>query len=233
MDLKGKSILITGGSRGIGRATAILAGKQGANVAINYFKDKKSATATTREVEKAGGKAAIVQGDVAKSTDATRMIKKTKEKFGSLDILINNAGLSAGFKPLEEVSLAKWHQVVDVNVKGVINTTYAVIPIMQKQKGGGVIVNIASGAGKSGIPNLSVYSATKFAVLGFTDAMGKELADRNVRVYAVCPGMTATDMTGHQGMPVEKVGQKIIKAASESLNLRPGENTEIYRKIKT
>jgi short-subunit dehydrogenase len=121
------------------------------------------------------------------------------------------------------------HRMIDVNVKGVVSMVYAVVPIMEKQKAGGVIINIASGAGKTGYPNLAVYSATKFAVIGFTQGIGKELAEENIRVYAVCPGMTATDMTGFSGMPPEKVAKRILEAATERLGLSPGEDTEVYR----
>lgn len=228
MDLKGKTILITGASRGIGRATAILAGSMGARIAINYEKQSKLAEEAAEFVRRAGGQAVTIRGDVSVSADAEKIVGETVKKFGALDVLINNAGI-VSWKLMTDENIGYLQRMVDVNFNGVVNMTYAAIPIMRKQKTGGVIVNIASGAGKTGYPHLAVYSATKFAVIGFTQGIGKELVEKHIRVYAVCPGMTATDMTGYSGMPPEKVAQRILEAATEKLGLQPGEDTEIYQ----
>lgn len=226
MDLKGKSILVTGSSRGIGQATAILVAKQGANVAINYQNSKSKAEQTAKQIEKLGVKVIVVQGDVSLPQEAKKIIATTYKELGSLDVLVNNAAI-VSWENFEVENLQMLHQIVDVNLNGVINMTYETIPLMRKQKQGGVIVNISSDAGKTGYAGLAVYCATKFAVLGLTESLGKEFKNQ-IRVYAVCPGAVATDMTGNQGMPPEKVAKRIIETASESLRLKNGGNTEIY-----
>jgi 3-oxoacyl-[acyl-carrier protein] reductase len=178
-------------------------------------------------IQRSRGEVITVQGDVADVADVKKIIRETMKKYHTIDFLVNNAGVLS-WKPLVEEKIENLHRLIDVNIKGIINTTYSVVPIMEEQNEGGVIVNIASGAGKTGYPNLAVYSATKFAVLGFTQAIAQELIDKNIRVYAVSPGMTATDMTGGEGMPPQKVANRILETISESSGLKPGEDTEIY-----
>ena len=131
------------------------------------------------------------------------------------------------YKDFEETSPQEIDWQIDVNIRGLIHLTHIILPIMQKQKDG-VIVNISSGAGRQGFPGYAVYCATKFAVLGFTQALAQEVEKDNIRIYAVCPGTTATDMTGHAGMSAEKVARKIIECVKEELGLSPGDDTEIY-----
>ncbi|MBI2405698.1 SDR family NAD(P)-dependent oxidoreductase [Candidatus Microgenomates bacterium] len=114
-----------------------------------------------------------------------------------------------------------------MNISGLIHLTNIILPIMQKQKDG-IIVNISSGAGKRGGAKMAVYSATKFAVIGFTQSLAQEVEKNNIRVYAVCPGTTATEMGDYTGIPPEKVARRIIKCVKEELGLSPGEDTEIY-----
>jgi 3-oxoacyl-[acyl-carrier protein] reductase len=227
MDLAGKTVLVTGGSRGIGRATCVALARGRARVAVNYVKHDDEAADTLELIKKAGGEGFVVQGDVAEIHDATRMLKQTVERMGTIDILINNAAVIS-YKAVEEEKIRRLHRILDVNVKGMVNMTYAAIPYMKVQPDGGVIVNISSDAGKTGYAGMAVYSASKFAVLGFTQAVADEVKEYNIRVYAVCPGTTATDMSGGTGMDPEKVADHIVSTAQEKLGLNPGEDTEIY-----
>ena len=222
MVIEGKTVLITGASRGIGRETAILMAKGGAKVAVNYVKHEEEAGEVKKELKKLGAEVMLIQGDVADEMQCRSMVKKVVDNFGSIDVLVNNAGIIS-WKPMEEERLRRLHRILDVNVKGMVNMTYETVKVMKEQSDGGVIVNIASGAGKTAYPNLAVYSASKFAVMGFTKAVAPEVVDDNIRVYAVCPGMTATDMTGGSGMAPEKVAERIIETAVEELDLSPGE----------
>lgn len=221
------NILITGASRGIGQALAQLAGAEGARVGVGFHREETAAKETLTHIKKAGGDGMILGYDVAEYSEARKAVEEFVVRYGSLDVLVNNAGIIS-WKPMEDEKISRLHRILDVNVKGMVNMTYAAIKYMRQQTGGGVIVNIASGAGKTGYANLAVYSASKFAVLGFTQAVAQEVMADNIRVYAVCPGMTATDMTGDQGMPATKVADRIWETANERLKLKPGEDTEIY-----
>lgn len=226
MDLKNKVVLITGASRGIGAETAILASHEGAKIIVNFHENEKKAKDVVDEIQKKGGEAISIKADVTNFLQVKSMVKKTVEQWGRIDVLINNAGvLNAGY--ILDLTYEKIDETLNVNVRGVIYVTKEVIPHMIK-KSDGVIVNIASGAGKKGHADYSVYSASKFAVLGFTQGVARDVAKHNIRVYAVCPGRVATDMTGFDGMPVHKVAKRIIDCSKENLGLFPGQDTEIY-----
>ena len=212
--------MVTGGSRGIGAEVAKMAGKEGAKVVVNFARNKKKAEEVAREVESCGGEAMVFGADIRDRTQVARMILATKDRFGGLDILINNAGV-AFWKTFDQISVDEEEMTIDVNLRGVLIVTREALRLMLPQKDG-VIVNIASGAGKVGHPGLSVYSAAKAGVIGFTQAAGQELDDSGVRMYVVCPGMVATDMTGNQGMRVEIMAKKILMAAKEEANLESG-----------
>lgn len=154
------------------------------------------------------------------------MAQEVIDKWGRIDVLINNAGMYIDGN-LTEHSTEQVDMMIDVNLRGTIQTTRIVLPHMLKQKDN-VIVNISSRLGKKGGSGAVVYSASKFGVIGFTQALGRELRRDNIRVYAVCPGLTATDMGDFDGMPPEKVAQRIIDAARETLGLETGGDTEIY-----
>jgi len=224
--LKGKIILITGASRGIGAATARLAGEGGACVVVNYNLRKDEAERVVADIKNSGGEAFSFGADVRDREQVARMMLATKEEYGRLDVLINNAGV-AFWKTFPEISIKEEELTIEVNLKGVLICTREALKLMLAQKEG-VIVNIASGSGKRGHPGLSVYSASKFGVVGFTQAAGQELDERGVRMYAVCPGATATDMTGGAGMATEKVAEKILQVAKEKAGLVSGGELKIY-----
>lgn len=226
MDLKDKVVLITGSSRGIGAETAILASRQGAKIIVDYRQNEKKAMDVVDEIKKSGGEAISLKADVSSLTQVKNLVKNAVKKWGRIDVLINNAGvLNAGY--FLNLTYKKVDEALNVNIRGVIYVAKEVASHMAKNENG-VIVNIASGAGKRGHADYAVYSATKFAVIGFTQALAQDLAGDNIRVYAVCPGTVATDMTGYRGMPVTKVAERIVECVKENLGLASGQDTEIY-----
>jgi len=225
MDLRDKVILITGASRGIGAATAILAAKEGARVAVNYNKNEKAAMELVRKIIQENGQVFAIQADVADQYQVNHMIEGVIKKWGRVDVLINNAGVYVDGN-FREASVEDIDLQIDINLRGLLYATHAALPIMARQKGG-VIVNISSGVGKHGEGGIAVYSATKFAVIGFTQSLAEETENENIRVYAICPGQTATDMGAHAGMPPEKVAKKVIECAKEEVGLHSGGDVEV------
>ena len=190
---EGKAALVTGASRGIGRAIALNLGKNGANVVVNYSGSKEKAEAVVEEIKSFGQEAIAVQANVADTDDVKRMVKETIDTFGSLDILVNNAGITRD-NLLMRMKEEEFDQVIDTNLKGVFNCTKAVTRQMMKQRAG-KIVNLASIVGVSGNPGQVNYVAAKAGVIGMTKSVAKELATRNVHVNAVAPGFISTEMT--------------------------------------
>lgn len=193
MMLKGKNALVTGASRGIGRAIALELAKQGSNVAINYAGNEKKAEAVVQEIEKLGCKAIKIQTDVADETAVKMMVKEVISEFGSLDILVNNAGITRD-NLLMRMKETEFDEVINTNLKGVFLCTKAVTRQMMKQRAG-KIINVASIVGISGNPGQANYVAAKAGVIGLTKTTAKELASRNILVNAVAPGFISTDMT--------------------------------------
>ncbi|GAA0495377.1 3-oxoacyl-[acyl-carrier-protein] reductase [Salinibacillus aidingensis] len=191
--LDGKNALVTGASRGIGRAIALELAKNGANVAVNYAGNEQKANEVVKEIEDLGGRAFPVQANVSNSEDVKGMIKSVIDTFGSLDILVNNAGITRD-NLLMRMKEEEFEDVIDTNLKGVFLTTKAVTRQMMKQKGGRII-NIASIVGVAGNPGQANYVAAKAGVIGLTKTTAKELASRNILVNAVAPGYISTDMT--------------------------------------
>lgn len=193
MNLIEKTVLITGGSRGIGRSVALSFAKEGINVIINYTSDKEGAAGVIKEIEGFGVKGSAVKADVSKAEEVDRMIGEIKKDFGSIDILINNAGITRDglFIGMKEKD---WDRVMDVNLKGVFLCTKAVIRGMIKQKYGRII-NISSVVGVVGNPGQVNYSASKAGIIGFTKSLAREVAGRNITVNAIAPGFIETDMT--------------------------------------
>lgn len=191
--LKDKVAIVTGASRGIGKAAALALVSQGAKVVINYARSSEAAEATVKEIEEIGGKAISVQADVSKSDEVDNLIKTTLAELGRIDVLVNNAGITKDTLLLR-MKPEQWQAVIDLNLTGVFLCTKAVSKTMLKQRSGRII-NIASVSGQMGLPGQANYSAAKAGVIGFTKTVAKELANRGITVNAVAPGFIETDMT--------------------------------------
>ena len=191
--LKDKVALVTGASRGIGKAAALALARQGAKVVVNYARSSDAAEATVSEITEAGGEAIATQADVSQSEQVDNLIKTTLDKMGRIDVLVNNAGITKDTLLLR-MKPEQWQAVIDLNLTGVFLCTKAVSKTMLKQRSGRII-NIASVAGQMGNPGQANYSAAKAGVIGFTKTVAKELANRGVTVNAVAPGFIETDMT--------------------------------------
>jgi len=191
--LADRVVLVTGGSRGIGAATARLAAAAGADVAIGYREDEAAAAAVVDEVEALGRGAASFQADVSDPEAAARMIAEAEQSFGRIDGLVNNAGVMPS-SPLVDMSDEEWELVLRTNLFGPFYCSRAALPRMV-ERGSGAIVMISSRFGQIGFPELAHYSAAKAGLLGLTKSMAREFGPRGIRVNAVAPGFTVTDMT--------------------------------------
>lgn len=198
MQLDRKTALVTGGGRGIGQGIAMALAEAGANVAIADL-DIDIARETAARVESLGRRSAPFQVDVSNQTSVNALITDVVSTFGQLDIAVNNAGIIS-IKSIAELSANDWDKVMAVNAKGVFLCTQAELAVMLPRRFGRII-NVASIAGKIGFPDLSHYSASKFAVIGFTNAVAKEVATEGVTVNALCPGIVGTGMwRGEDGL---------------------------------
>ncbi|WP_217585638.1 3-oxoacyl-[acyl-carrier-protein] reductase [Lentibacillus saliphilus] len=191
--LKGQNALVTGGSRGIGRAIALELARQGVNVAVNYAGNEAKAQAVVEEIKAMGASAFKIKADVTDEASVKNMVKEVIQQFGRLDILVNNAGITKD-NIIMRMSEEDFDHVVNTNLKGVFLCTKAVTRQMMKQRSGR-IVNVASIVGVSGNPGQANYVAAKAGVIGLTKTTAKELASRNILVNAVAPGFISTDMT--------------------------------------
>jgi len=203
--LNGKTALVTGASRGIGRSIALKLSELGANLVLNYNKSLSSIEEVVKEIELKGGKAITIQGDVSVFKDAEKIVKCAVDSFGSLDILVNNAGITKDGLLLR-MKEEDFDRVINVNLKGAFNCIKHAAPIMLKQKSGR-IVNISSVVGITGNAGQINYAAAKAGIIGMTKATAKELASRGITVNAVAPGFIQTDMTEELS---ESVKQGII-----------------------
>ncbi len=192
-DLAGKVALVTGASRGIGRACAIKLAALGAKVVVNYNKNASAAAAVVAEVKKGGGEAIAVQGDVSQFVTAQEVVKAATDAYSRLDILVNNAGTTRD-SLLAVMKEEDFDIVIQQDLKSVFNCSKAALRQMMKQKYGR-IVNMTSVAGMIGTPGQTNYSAAKAGIIGFTRAMAKEYGGRNIAVNAVAPGYIPTDLT--------------------------------------
>ena len=193
--LDGKVAIVTGSSRGIGKAAAIALAEQGGKVVVNYASSSHAAQEVVSEIIAAGGEAIAIQADVSQAPQVDVLIKDTMEQYGRIDVLVNNAGITRDTLLLR-MKPEDWQAVIDLNLTGVFLCTRAVSKIMLKQRSGR-IVNISSVAGLMGNPGQANYSAAKAGVIGFTKTVAKELAPRGVTANVVAPGFIATDMTGN------------------------------------
>ncbi|SIT67514.1 3-oxoacyl-[acyl-carrier-protein] reductase [Edaphobacillus lindanitolerans] len=191
--LEGKTAIVTGASRGIGRAIAIRLAEEGARVAVNYAGSEDKANETVRIIEEAGGEAFAIRASVSDADDVKTLVDETASRFGSVDILVNNAGITKD-NLLMRMKEDEWDDVIDTNLKGVFLCTKAVARPMMKQRSG-TIVNLASVVGVAGNAGQANYVAAKAGVIGLTKTAAKELSARGIRVNAVAPGFITTDMT--------------------------------------
>lgn len=188
MRLKGKVAIITGAARGIGAAFAIGFGKEGAKVVIGDILDGRK---TVDAIEKAGGQALYMKMDVTRQDECNALAKAAADRFGTIDILINNAGTLVQIKPFMEVTTEEWMQLMATNTLGPFHCTKAVFPYMKDK--GGRIINISSGTVFEGVPGLPHYISSKGAVMAFTRGMARELGDYNINVNSIAPGFTHSE----------------------------------------
>ena len=193
--LAGKTAVVTGASKGIGAGIAKALGKEGANVVVNYARGKEDAEKVAAAIEKAGGKAITVQADVSKQADVDRLFEVTKKTFGTVDVLVNNAGVYE-FAPIDQVTEASYRRMFDLNVLGTVLSTQAALKSMN---GSGSIINVSSVAALTPIPTGSLYSATKGAVDVITRTLAEELGPRKIRVNSLAPGLVETEGTRAAG----------------------------------
>ncbi len=237
VSVQGKVTVITGASRGIGKATALLFAKEKAKLAL-CARSKDDLSKVARDAEKIGTECYIQSVDVREEAQVNRFVSETQKRLGTVDVLINNAGVGL-YKKVAEMTTADWDGVLDVNLKGVFFFSRAVIPVMQAQQSG-QIINVVSGAGRTGIPNLAAYCASKFGLLGFGEALALELRPYNIKVSSILPGSVDTEWSGRfpkdrpkpNPLPVkltpEEVAEGILflcqqneNAWTSELNLRP------------
>lgn len=199
--LQDQVAIVTGASRGIGRATALALAGEGAKVAVNYANSSGAADAVVAEIAGQGGEALALQANVAEADQVDTLFKTVLDKWGRADVLVNNAGITRDTLLLR-MKPEDWQAVINLNLTGVYLCTRAVSKVMLKQRSGRII-NIASVAGQMGNPGQANYSAAKAGVIGFTKTVAKEMASRGVTVNAVAPGFIATDMT--EGLESEEI----------------------------
>lgn len=220
--LNGKVALVTGASRGIGRAIAIELAQKGAKVAVNYSGSEAKANEVVDEIKSLGQEAIAIQADVSNTESVSNMVKQVIDTFGSLDILVNNAGITRD-NLLMRMKEDEWDAVINTNLKGVFLCTKAVTRQMMKQRNG-KIINIASIVGVSGNPGQANYVAAKAGVIGLTKTTAKELAARNINVNAIAPGFITTDMTDE--LPAE-VKDEMLKQIPLARFGEPGDIAKV------
>jgi 3-oxoacyl-[acyl-carrier protein] reductase len=194
MKLEGKKAIVTGGSRGIGKAIALMYAKEGADVLVNYHSNDAAAKETVAQIEKIGRKAVAVAADVANYKSAQNMVEECVKQLGGVDIVVNNAGVS---KPsmLLKMKEEDWDAIIDIHLKAAFNTTQAAGRHMKEQKSG-KIINVISTAGIFGTIGQINYASAKAGIIGFTKSASRELGRYGINVNVICPGITKTEMTG-------------------------------------
>jgi len=223
LSLEGKTALVTGGSRGIGRAIALTLAEYGADVAITYANSVDAANEVKEEIEEKSRKSKAIQADAVNLTKAEEVISEITEDWEKLDILVNNAGITRDNLILR-MSEEDWDQVIDTNLKSIFNYSKAAAKPMMRNRGGSII-NISSIVGLSGNAGQSNYAASKAGIIGFTKSYAKELSSRNIRANVVAPGYITTEMT-------ERLDEKVLEAIKSDTPLgRPGEAEEVSQTV--
>ncbi|MCG8333257.1 MAG: SDR family oxidoreductase [Proteobacteria bacterium] len=243
MDLKGKIAIVTGGSRDIGREISLKLARFGAKVVVNYFNNPENAEETLNLICNEGGEAIIVKGDLTKESDVAQLVSEACKTYGEkIDIVVNNAGGLVARKKLEEIDVAFWDYLMEINLKTTFLVTKATVP---KMTAGGSVINISSQAAKDGGgPGATAYATSKGAVMTFTRSMAKELGPKNIRVNSLCPGLIGTSFhdrfstdegrahvasitpLGREGNPVE-VADLVAYLASDTSSFITGTNIDI------
>jgi NAD(P)-dependent dehydrogenase (short-subunit alcohol dehydrogenase family) len=206
-DLTGKVAMVTGGSRGAGKAIGAALAAEGVSVSLVGRTPGDLETAV-RAIEASGGRALGLPADIADEAAVDRVMGETVHAFGAVDILINNAGVGARGS-VEEIEVARWRRVLDTNLTGAFLCSRAVLPHMRK-RGAGWIISISSGAGKQGYPNMAAYCASKFGLMGFSQALAAEVTDANIKVSVICPGTIATGFSSPGQGSTPRPGAKYL-----------------------
>ncbi|APQ98991.1 3-oxoacyl-[acyl-carrier-protein] reductase [Clostridium botulinum] len=209
--LEGRTAIVTGASRGIGRAIAKKLASMGANLVLNYRSSAKEIDTLLEEIKEFGIETLVIQGDVSSFEDSKKIVDEAKNKFGAIDILINNAGITKDSLILR-MTEEDFDKVISVNLKGVYNCSKHIAPIMLKQRSG-KIINISSVVGVAGNAGQCNYAAAKAGVIGITKSLAKELGSRGITVNAVAPGYIKTDMT-------DALSEKVKKSIEDLLPLK-------------
>ena len=216
MVLKHQTAIVTGGSRGIGKAIALHLSTQGFNIVLSFKKDEKAAAQVVSDIQKSGGAAEMIRGDLSLADSANDITRTTIERFGRIDVLINNAGVSSNKSLIADTPDLEWNEIIEVNLHGVFRMMKAVVPHMRQQKKGN-IVNISSNITKRLAPTFGTYAISKAALETMTQIVAKEEAANGIRVNAVAPGPIKTDMLEKL---LKEMGAKRAKSFVDSMPMK-------------
>jgi 3-oxoacyl-[acyl-carrier protein] reductase len=228
MVLKHQTAIVTGGSRGIGKAIALHLSTQGFNIVLSFKKDEKAAAQVVSDIQKSGGAAEMIRADLSLADSANDITRTTIERFGRIDVLINNAGVSSNKSLIADTPDLEWNEIIEVNLHGVFRMMKAVVPHMRQQKKGN-IVNISSNITKRLAPTFGTYAISKAALETMTQIVAKEEAANGIRVNAVAPGPIKTDMLEKL---LKEMGAKRAKSFVDSMPMnRMGTADEIANMV--
>jgi 3-oxoacyl-[acyl-carrier protein] reductase len=216
MVLKHQTAIVTGGSRGIGKAIALHLSTQGFNIVLSFKKDEKAAAQVVSDIQKSGGAAEMIRADLSLADSANDITRTTIERFGRIDVLINNAGVSSNKSLIADTPDLEWNEIIEVNLHGVFRMMKAVVPHMRQQKKGN-IVNISSNITKRLAPTFGTYAISKAALETMTQIIAKEEAANGIRVNAVAPGPIKTDMLEKL---LKEMGAKRAKSFVDSMPMK-------------